>query len=325
MEFQHELIIPDEGLPFKLFLFEGRNGNYVREKHWHTSIEIFTVMEGSLSFYIDEVEYPLKAGEFLIINSNEVHSIQAPVRNETIVLQIPLKQFTDYFTAQRFIRFHSGNEGNEIASEHTADTMAGRKVVQNENLHFVSETAEGTEAEQINAASTETDSRMVSLIRELYRVYVSRETGYEFRARAVFYEILYLMVSTYRVTEVEESELKNSRRLDALSKITTYMREHYKEDLKLSGLAAMFGYSDAYLSRMFRKYAKVNFKTYLQDIRMAYAYKELLNTDHTISSIALDNGFASSRAFSKEFVKRYGILPGKVERQKNKMSKKCYE
>lgn len=310
MEFQHELIIPDEGLPFKLFLFEGRNGNYVREKHWHTSIEIFTVMEGSLSFYIDEVEYPLKAGEFLIINSNEVHSIQAPVRNETIVLQIPLKQFTDYFTAQRFIRFHSGN----------ANTS------QSENSHFVSgltsESAEGTETEQVDAASAETDSRMVSLIRELYRVYVSRETGYEFRARAVFYEILYLMVSTYRVTEVEESELKNSRRLDALSKITTYMREHYKEDLKLSGLAAMFGYSDAYLSRMFRKYAKVNFKTYLQDIRMAYAYKELLNTDHTISSIALDNGFASSRAFSKEFVKRYGILPGKVERQNKQNVKK---
>ena len=155
----------------------------------------------------------------------------------------------------------------------------------------------------------------VSVIQELYRVYMSRETGYEFRTRAVFYEILYLMVSTYRETQVEESELKTSRRLDALSKITTYMREHYKEDLRLSGLAAMFGYSDAYLSRMFRKYAKVNFKTYLQDIRMAYAYKELLHTDHTISSIALDNGFASSRAFSREFVKRYGILPGKVERQ----------
>ena len=281
MEFQHELIIPNEGFPFKLFLFEGRNGNYVREKHWHTSIEIFAVMEGSLYFYIDEKEYPLKAGEFLIINSNEVHSIQAPVRNETIVLQIPLKQFSDYFTAQRFIRFRSRNEESE-----------------------------------------ETDRRMVSLIREMYRVYVSGETGYEFRIRAVFYEVLYLMVSAYRETEVEENALKISRRLDALSKITTYMREHYKEDLRLSGLAAMFGYSDAYLSRMFRKYAKVNFKTYLQDIRMAYAYKELLHTDHTISSIALDNGFASSRAFSREFVKRYGILPGRVERQNHKNVKK---
>ena len=276
MEFQHELIIPNEGLPFKLFLFEGRNGNYVREKHWHTSVEIFAVMEGCLSFYIDEEEHPLKAGEFLIINSNEVHSIQAPVCNETIVLQIPLKQFEDYFTAQRFIRFRS---------------------------------------KSMEMESAETDRRMVSLIRELYQVFVTRGTGYEFQTRSVFYEILYLMVSKYRETEVEESKLKNSRRLDALSKITTYMREHYKEDLKLSGLAEMFGYSDAYLSRMFRRYAKVNFKTYLQDIRMAYAYKELLNTDHTISSIALDNGFASSRAFSKEFVKRYGILPGKVERQ----------
>lgn len=286
MEFQHELIIPNEGLPFKLFLFEGRNGNYVREKHWHTSVEIFAVMEGCLSFYIDEEEYPLKAGEFLIINSNEVHSIQAPVRNETIVLQIPLKQFEDYFTAQRFIRFRSKSKG------------------------------------QKEAKPEETDRQMVSLIRELYRVFVTRGTGYEFRTRSVFYEILYLMVSKYRETEVEESKLKNSRRLDALSKITTYMREHYKEDLKLSGLASMFGYSDAYLSRMFRKYAKVNFKTYLQDIRMAYAYKELLNTDHTISAIALDNGFASSRAFSREFVKRYGILPGRVERQSRQNVKK---
>ena len=32
MEFQHELIIPNEGLPFKVFLFEGGNGNYVREE-----------------------------------------------------------------------------------------------------------------------------------------------------------------------------------------------------------------------------------------------------------------------------------------------------
>ena len=296
MEFQHELIIPDEGLPFKLFLFEGRNGNYVREKHWHTSIEIFAVMEGSLYFYIDEKEYPLKAGEFLIINSNEVHSIQAPVRNETIVLQIPLKQFTDYFTAQRFIRFHSGNTS------------------QNKTLRF---TSEGTEAEQINAGSTENDSRMVFLIRELYRVYVSRETGYEFRARAVFYEILYLMVSTYRVTEVEESELKNSRRLDALSKITTYMREHYTEELKLSEMANLFGYSDAYLSRMFKKYAKINFKTYLQEIRMSYACRELMNTEKTVSQIALDNGFASSRAFSREFQKKYNRLPSEVRQKFN--------
>ena len=105
MEFQHELIIPNEGFPFKVFLFEGGNGNYVREKHWHTSVEIFAVMEGRLDFFVNKDEYPLKAGEQIIINSNEIHSIHAVEKNKTVVLQIPLKQFENYFTAQRYIRF----------------------------------------------------------------------------------------------------------------------------------------------------------------------------------------------------------------------------
>lgn len=276
MDFQHELIIPDEGMPFKLFLFEGANGNYFREKHWHTSIEIFAVLDGSLSFFLNEEEHPLKAGELIIINPNEIHSIHAPKRNKTVVLQIPLRQFEDYFTAQRFIRFSF-------------------KDVECQNV-----------------------SSIWALIKNMYEAYIDRESGYEFRVRALFYEILYQLVTVYREDQAQEREIRHSRRLDALSKITTYMREHYQEDLKLSEVASTFGYSAEYLSRMFRKYAMVNFKTYLQDIRMAYAYRDLLNTDATISQIALEHGFCTSRSFSKEFQKRYGILPSKMREQKQR-------
>lgn len=278
MEFQHELIIPNEGLPFKVFLFEGENGNYVREKHWHTSIEIFAVMEGSLDFFVNKEEYPLKAGEQIIINSNELHSIHAIEKNKTVVLQIPLKQFENYFTAQRYIRFRGQEEL--------------------------------------------VDKKLASLLRKLYHVYSERKIGYEFRTISIFYEIMYILVKDYRVTETREKDIRHSRRLDALSKITTYMREHYREELKLSDVAATFGYSDAYLSRMFQKYAKINYKTYLQDIRMAYAYRDLLNTDHTISQIALDNGFCSSRGFSGEFQKRYGLLPSEMRKQINEKGQK---
>ena len=54
MNVSHELIVPEAGFPFKLFLFEGKKGNYRREKHWHRSVEIFAVCEGELEFYIDE-------------------------------------------------------------------------------------------------------------------------------------------------------------------------------------------------------------------------------------------------------------------------------
>lgn len=97
MEFQHELIIPNEGFPFKVFLFEGGNGNYVREKHWHTSVEIFAVMEGRLDFFVNKDEYPLKAGEQIIINSNEIHSIHAVPKNYSVntrlqKYQIPIEE-----------------------------------------------------------------------------------------------------------------------------------------------------------------------------------------------------------------------------------------
>ena len=46
MDYKHELVIPNEDLPFRLFLFEGKDGNYRVPKHWHRSVEIFLVLEG---------------------------------------------------------------------------------------------------------------------------------------------------------------------------------------------------------------------------------------------------------------------------------------
>ena len=133
---------------------------------------------------------------------------------------------------------------------------------------------------------------------------------------ALYYNILYLMIKDYRETEAAQEEIQDSR-LDALSKITTYMREHYTEELKLSDMATLFGYSDAYLSRMFQKYAKINFRTHIWEIRMSYACRELMNTEKTVSQIALDNSFASSRAFSREFQKKYNRLPSEVRQKFN--------
>ena len=87
------------------FLFEGKDGNYVREKHWHRSIEMFVVLEGKLDFYINEEDIHLDEKSFVIVNSNELHSISAPFPNKTIVLQMPLQTFERYYTDEQFICF----------------------------------------------------------------------------------------------------------------------------------------------------------------------------------------------------------------------------
>ena len=265
MEFSHELIVPNEDLPFKMFVFEGSAGNYFRDKHWHRAIEIFAVFKGGLNFFLNERKYPLQPGEFMLVNSNEIHSVDSPLPNYTVVLQIPLKAFEDYFTGEQFIRF--------------------------------------THSSKVQ------DAQVMTLVHDIYDAYCDKALGYEMKVMSYYYMLLYLLVTKYRETEVSEDMLKHNRKLNRLSAITNYIKENYKSDLSLESLAETFGYSTAYLSRMFQKYAGINYKTYLQSVRIEYAYQELANTSHTISEVALNNGFPNSKALAKEFRKKYGVLP----------------
>ncbi len=265
MAYSHEIIMPNADIPFKMFVFEGKDGNYVREKHWHRSIEIFALFEGALEFYVDEVRYSLKPGEFMLVNSNEIHSVFSPRPNWTVVLQIPLATFEKYYTDEKFIYFSRTSR------------------LQNEEV--------------------------MQLIGDMYHNYVGRTCGYELKVQSQFYELLYILVTKYREMDVAEELIKNNRKLDRLSVITAFMRENYREDISLESLAQTFGYSPTYLSRIFQKYAKTNYKTCLDNIRLEHAVEELVNTRMPIGEIAFENGFANSKAFSKVFRKRYGMLP----------------
>ena len=274
MGFEHELIIPNEGFPFKLFQFEGKDGHYVREKHWHRSIEIFAVFEGTLAFFINEEEYPLGSGEFILLNSNEIHSISSPEANRTIVLQIPMNVLRKVETGEGLILFtHSPKRQ---------------------------------------------DSKIMELIGSMYQELQERGSEYEWKVQSDFFMLVYLLLTKYRKREILPEEIRHYRKLNRLSTITGYIRENYTKELSLEMVADRFGYSPSYLSRMFRKYAQTNYKTYLQNVRIEYGFQELANTDHTIGEIALNNGFPNQKAFTREFKKKYGILPSEYRRgQKN--------
>ena len=271
MEFQHELIIPNEGLPFKIFLFEGGHGNYEREKHWHTSIEIFAVLKGRLTFFLNEEEYPLEAGGLIIINSNEIHSIEAPKPNLTLVLQIPASYFAPYM----------GKEDYAV---------------------FISQ-------------SQEKNRTLAILIEQMYHVYTKKEKAYLLKMQSLFYELLYQMTTNFMKTEADEGTLRQKRHLDRLSRITSYMKKHYNQPITLESVAETFGFSPNYLSRMFRLYAGISYKTYLLNLRTEYAFREMLHTDRSLNDIAINNGFPNSRAFAKSFFKRYDCLPGEYRRK----------
>ncbi len=273
MPYSHEIIVPNYDIPFKMFLFEGKDGGYIREKHWHRSIEIFALFEGGLEFFVEEHRHPLVPGEFMLVNSNEIHSVFSPKPNRTVVLQIPLSTFEKYYTDEKFIYF-----------SHTSRIY---------------------------------DEEVMRLIQDMFHRYNEKQCGYELKVQSQFFMLLYILVTKYRETNVNVELIRKHRKLDRLSLITSYMKENYQKDISLESLAETFGYSPTYLSRMFRKYAKTNYKTCLDDIRLEHAVKDLTESQTPIGEIAYSNGFPNTKAFSKIFKKRYGMLPSTYRRTLN--------
>ena len=163
MEFRHEVVIPNEDLPFKMFIFEGKDGNYKVSTHWHQSVEIFLVTEGTIDFYIDSHYFSLKEHQFVIVNSNQVHSIDCPYSNNTIVLQIPVETFQLYHRETPYISFIP--------------------------------------------QSQEKNRELAALVEQMYATYDAKEYGYELKVRSQFYELLYLLLTSFREENLYERTL----------------------------------------------------------------------------------------------------------------------
>lgn len=224
-----------------------------------------------MRFYINNQSQPLSAGELIIVNSNEIHSIEAPKPNLTLVLQIPASYFAPYM----------GKEDYAV---------------------FISQ-------------SQEKNRTLAILIEQMYHVYTKKEKTYLLKMQSLFYELLYQMTTNFMKTEADEGTLRQKRHLDRLSRITSYMKKHYNQPITLESVAETFGFSPNYLSRMFRLYAGISYKTYLLNLRTEYAFREMLHTDRSLNDIAINNGFPNSRAFAKSFFKRYDCLPGEYRRK----------
>lgn len=271
MDSKHELIIPNDNLPFKLFLFEGGSGNYKRASHWHRSIEIFLVTEGRIDFFLGENHYPIGERDFIIVNSNEVHSIGAPFPNRTLVLQIPVQAFEPYLKEQPYLSF--------------------------------------------SKRSGALNEKLMALVMEMHRTYEEKGYAWELKVNGLFEFVKYLLLTEFKDQAQAPDIIRQKIHLDKLSEITEYMKNHYDEELSLEKVADRFGFSPTYLSRIFKRYANISYRDYLQDLRVEYAVKEMVHTSHELGDIAVNHGFADSRALAKAFGKRYGCLPSEYRRR----------
>lgn len=93
------------------------------------------------------------------------------------------------------------------------------------------------------------------------------------------------------------------------------IKEQKNEELTLSCIAQSVGYSEFYVSRKFSEIAGMQLRDYLRGRKLAFALKDIRDTDDVILDIALRYGFSSHEAFTRAFKLSYGVTPSEYRRK----------
>jgi two-component system response regulator YesN len=95
-------------------------------------------------------------------------------------------------------------------------------------------------------------------------------------------------------------------------KAKQYVEENYADDLlSVEKICGELYLSQAYFSTVFKKEEKINFVSYLTNVRLEHAIKLLETTADKTYVIAAKVGYADPNYFSYVFRKKYGMSPSK--------------
>lgn len=108
-----------------------------------------------------------------------------------------------------------------------------------------------------------------------------------------------------------------------LAFILDYIYMNYDQNISLSELSEELYMSVSALSRFFRKKTGQSFVEYVKRFRMYKVKEELEFSNHSVTRIAVDNGFSNASVMNKNFKEHYGKTPSeyraeiKIKRQNN--------
>lgn len=158
----------------------------------------------------------------------------------------------------------------------------------------------------------EDDIRLIEqMLEDMLYVY-GRRAGYsDIILKGQLYR---LVIMIWEKNTGNEAEYFKSRLSADIMEAMYYIEQHYAEDIRLCDAAENAGFSEGHFSRLFKAGIGQPFSVYLKNVRLRHVKEFLINTDMSISEIAMETGFSTGDYLSACFSSDEGITPTKFRR-----------
>lgn len=254
-----------------------KSGNW--DYHLHDSYEIYFLLEGSISYFIEKTKYNLKPGDLIIINSNEIHthSIQSGDNYDRILIMFD-PQMIRMFNSKDFNLL--GCFENRVNGERNKISLRRNQI---ENL--------------------------LNILNRIETVNSDELPGNKHLMLSYFIELLVFINKIF----LESGELPEDAGIhEKVLPIINYIDENMDGDLSLEALEKKFFISRYYLSRIFKESVGISIHRYIILKRIVNA-KALLAQGYDVTAACYMCGFKDYSNFLKMFKSIVGVSPAKYK------------
>ena len=145
------------------------------------------------------------------------------------------------------------------------------------------------------------------LLEEMYQEISGQAPLFEAFIQAGILRLFSLLIRHFEDLSFKDD--KKLMRLQQLQSALEYIATHYAEPLTLAEVATAIRYTPSYVSTLFVSKIGLNFKAYLDNIRINKAADLLGATQLTVTDIAAQCGFDNVRTFNNTFRRVVGQSP----------------
>ncbi|MGL6106005.1 AraC family transcriptional regulator [Romboutsia sp.] len=274
-DFTHEIVQLTENLDINFKLYRD-NGSFI-SSHWHNSIEIIYVTSGSLKIYEGNRTYNLRTNDCIVINSGVVHSTHCISGNTSILLQIPFSFLNRYIPDFKNSHFDFSVNCNEVNYE--------------KNLNNVRK-----------------------LLRDMEFLRTNPVDAGNLRFTSILFELLFQLYSNFRIPVGGKDMKRNTLSLSTFKPVLEYTKLNYNRPISIQEISEVAHLQPEYFCRKFKQCMGQTFLEYLNEIRIAHIYKDLVATDDALCNILEAHGFTNSKLFYKVFKQRFNCTPKELRK-----------
>lgn len=94
-----------------------------------------------------------------------------------------------------------------------------------------------------------------------------------------------------------------------------YINENFRREIPLDEISSVVNLSPSYFSKYFKSVTQVSFSEYLANLRLENAINDMLTGNATVSTAAMENGFANVKSFITQCKKIYHCTPAQYKKR----------